>query len=132
MGENYAPKARALFWVGSSKRDLLAFPPEVQRRMGFALRFAQQGGAHPDAKPLKGFAGASVMEVPVRYESDAYRTVYTVTLATGVYVRHAFQKKSKRGIQTPKVELDLVRSRLKAARDLDAAFHGEQQQERGV
>ena len=83
-----------------------------------ALLYAQLGGKHPDAEPLKGFGGAGVLEIIERTESATYRAVYTVRLAGRVYVLHAFQKKSKKGISTPKRELDLIRARLKAAQEL--------------
>ncbi len=73
-----------------------------------------------NAKPLKGFGGAGVLEIVDSFAGDAYRAVYTVQLATAVYVLHAFQKKSTRGIATPQRELDLVRARLRQAEATDA------------
>ena len=106
---------KPLYWVGSSLDDLRSFPDEVKLVMGYALQLAQWGGKHPDAKPLKGFKGASTLEVVEDYDGDAYRAVYTVQFRDAVYVLHAFQKKSKRGIKTPKPDLDLIRARLRAA-----------------
>ena len=106
---------KPLFWVGSSKEDLSAFPDEVKLVMGFALHLAQTGGKHVDAKPLRGFKGAGVLEVVEEYDGNAYRAVYTVRFAESVYVLHAFQKKSKKGIATPKSEIDLIKERLKRA-----------------
>jgi phage-related protein len=106
---------KPLFWVGSSKKDLSAFPYEVKLVMGFALHLAQTGGKHVDAKTLKGFKGAGVLEVVEEHDGNAYRAVYTVRLADCVYVLHAFQKKSKKGIATPKSEIDLIKERLKRA-----------------
>ena len=106
---------KPLFWIGSSRRDVSGFPEEVRRPFGFALRQAQKGGKHPDAKPLKGFGGAAVLEVVEDHAGGAYRAVYTVRFAGAVYVLHAFQKKSKRGIATPKQEIELIRGRLKQA-----------------
>ena len=106
---------KPLFWVGSSKEDLSTFPDEVKLVMGFALHLAQSGGKHVDAKPLKGFKGAGVLEVVKEHDGNAYRAVYTVRFAESVYVLHAFQKKSKKGIATPKSEIDLIRERLKRA-----------------
>lgn len=83
--------------------------------MGFALHAAQTGGKHLDAKPLKGFKGAGVLEVVEQHDGNAYRAVYTVRFAHSVYVLHAFQKKSKKGIATPKSEIDLVKERLRRA-----------------
>jgi len=108
---------KPLHWTGNSYRDYTKFPERVQDEMGFALYRAQVGGHHPISKPLKGFGGSGVMELAVSYDGDAYRTVYTVKLAEAVYVLHAFQKKSKRGIATPKSEIDLIRRRLRAAEE---------------
>ncbi|MCE9626473.1 MAG: type II toxin-antitoxin system RelE/ParE family toxin [Candidatus Eisenbacteria bacterium] len=115
MGEGTHRKP--LFWVGSSRADLSAFPPPVKEVMGFALHLAQVGGRHIDTKPLKGFGGAGVVEIVEEHDGSAYRAVYTVRFAGAVYVLHAFQKKSKRGIATPKAELDLVKARLKRAEE---------------
>jgi len=90
-------------------------PDEVQQSFGFALYYAQIGLLHPDAKPLKGFGSAGVLEVVEDWRGNAYRAVYTVRFADAVYVLHCFQKKSKQGIATPKAELDLIRERLKEA-----------------
>ena len=106
---------KPLFWVGSSRGDLREFPEDVNDVMGYALHLAQIGTKHPHAKPLKGFGGAGVLEVVEDHAGDTYRAVYSVRFAGAVYVLHAFQKKSKSGIRTPKKELDLVRDRLKRA-----------------
>jgi phage-related protein len=106
---------KLLLWVGSSKKDLLEMPAEVVDIFGFALHQAQSGQKHAQAKPLKGFRGASVLEVVEDNMGDTYRAVYTVKIAESVYVLHCFQKKSKQGIETPKHEIDLIRERLKAA-----------------
>lgn len=110
-----ARRPKPLFWIGSSLKDLKAFPAEVQDVMGRALLDAQFGGRHPDAKPLRGFGGAGVLEVVDDFAGDAFRTVYTVRFEHAVYVLHAFQKKSTRGITTPKHETDLVRARFRVA-----------------
>jgi phage-related protein len=106
---------KPLRWIASSKDELSAMPIEVRRAVGYALFAAQQGEKHADAKVLKGFGDAGVLEVIARHDSDTFRAVYTVRLADVVYVLHVFQKKSKRGIATPKKELDLIRKRLKLA-----------------
>jgi len=104
---------RPLIWRGSSKADFAAFPPPVQREMGYALFLAQMGERHATmAKTLKGFGGGTVVEVKESYEGNAYRAVYTVRYADAVYVLHAFQKKSKTGIKTPKPDLNLIEKRL--------------------
>ncbi len=101
-------------WVGSSKGDLKKFPAAVQDRVGFALYQAQIGLRHRDATLLKGL-GPQVLEVVSRYDGDTYRAVYTVRFKLAVYVLHAFQKKAKRGIETPKQEIDLIKRRLRSA-----------------
>jgi len=106
---------RPLGWVGSSYRDFTRFPELVQDEFGFALYRAQVGERHPVAKTMKGFAGGSVLELVGRHDGNAYRAVYTVRFAEEVYVLHAFQKKSKKGLATPKSEIDRVRRRLRAA-----------------
>ncbi|HEY8292193.1 MAG TPA: type II toxin-antitoxin system RelE/ParE family toxin, partial [Thermomicrobiales bacterium] len=105
---------RPIYWVGPSKDDLRAFPEEVQDVMGYALELAQRGTKHPDAKPLKGFGGASVLEIIDDYDGDTYRTVYTVRLRSGIYVLLAFQKKSKRASVVPKHVSVLIQIRLRA------------------
>ncbi len=101
-------------WLGSSKEDLRKFPDPVQDRIGFALYQAQIGLKHRDAKSLTGL-GPGVIEVVSRHDGDTYRAIYTVQFKAAVYVLHAFQKKAKRGIKTPKPEIDLIRHRLKTA-----------------
>ncbi len=101
-------------WIGSSKEDLKSFPDPVQDQVGFAVYQAQIGLKHRDAKPLRGL-GSRVLEVVSRHDGDTYRAVYTVRFKAAVYVLHAFQKKAKRGIETPKQDIDLIKSRLKVA-----------------
>ena len=120
-------KRKPLFWVGSSKDDLRAFPEEVKDVMGHALDIAQQGSKSVSAKPLSGFGGAGVLEIVDDFDGNTFRAVYTVQFSDAVYVLHAFQKKSKRGIATPKPVLDLIRSRLKLARE----DHAERQRASG-
>jgi phage-related protein len=109
-----------LEFIGSSKDDLSSFPLEAKHRIGFALRVAQKGDKHPDAKPLRGFKGAGVLEIVSNFDGNTFRAVYTVRLKGIVYVLHAFQKKSKRGIATPKTEMDKVKARLREAQLLHA------------
>ncbi len=104
-----------LRWVSSSKKDLLAMPEDVIDLFGFALHLAQMGKKHSQAKPLKGFGGAGVLEVVEDHLGDTFRAVYTVKIAGVVYVLHCFQKKSKHGIETPKHDIDLIKDRLKIA-----------------
>jgi len=119
-----ASQPKELVWVGSSRDDLRAFPEEVRQVMGFALYEAQRGAKHVSAKPLRGFKGAGVLEVTDDFDGDTFRAVYTVRFSDTVYVLHAFEKKSKRGISTPKREVDLIRDRLKLARELHDARAG--------
>lgn len=104
-------------WVGSSKKDLQQLPKQVRRVFGLALWEAQAGRKHPDAKPLRGFGGAGVLEVVEDFSGSTYRAVYTVRFEAAIYVLHVFQKKSKQGIATPQQDLELIRSRL---RDVEA------------
>ncbi len=104
-------------WVGGSKEDLSEFPIDVRRRVGGALWEAQIGRKAPYAKPLKGYGDAGVLEIVDDFDGGAFRAVYTVRFAKAVYVLHAFQKKSKRGVATPKAELDVIGQRLKRARE---------------
>ncbi len=106
---------KPVIWIGSSRRDLRALPERVRQDIGQALYTAQRGETDPAAKPLKGFGGARVMEIVERDASGAYRAVYTAQFADVVYVLHVFQKKSKRGIATPKQDIDLIRQRLAEA-----------------
>lgn len=108
-------KIRPLRWVSSSKKDLLALPGEVQDTLGYALYLAQIGKKHDQAKPLKGFGSAGVLEIVEDRRGNTYRAVYTVRFSTAVYVLHCFQKKSSKGIETPKPDLEKIRRRLKAA-----------------
>jgi phage-related protein len=109
---------KTLIWVADSQRVLAGFPEPVQRHVGYALYQAQMGARHVDAKPLKSSSGG-VLEVVSDHRGDTFRTVYTVKLEKAVYVLHAFQKKSKHGIATPKSELELVKQRLKRAIEID-------------
>lgn len=105
---------KPLIWRGASKTDYMAFPAAVQREMGYALFLAQMGERHATmAKMLKGFGGGAVVEVRDSYEGGAYRAVYTVRFADAVYVLHAFQKKSKMGIKTPREDMNMIEKRLK-------------------
>ena len=105
---------RPLLWIASSKRDYREFPERVQHNLGFELFLAQTGQHPPSAKLLKGF-GSGTVELVEDFDGDTYRAVYTVRFREAVYVLHAFMKKSKRGIKTPKSDIDLIRRRLKAA-----------------
>ena len=112
------PSLKPLYWVGSSKRDLLSLPGPVVDLFGFALFLAQDGRKHEQAKPLRGFGSAGVLEVVEDWDRSTYRAVYTVRFEGVVFVLHMFQKKSKRGAATPKADIDLIHQRLKAAEQM--------------
>ena len=116
---------KRVIWIASSREDLRAFPEEVKDAVGYALYLAQIGGKDEAARPLRGFGGAGVVEVIKDFAGDTHRVVYTVKLAGFVYVLHCFQKKSKRGAETPRRDLDLMQSRLRLAeRDYEARKGG--------
>ncbi len=105
-------RIKPVFWMGSSRKDLKAFPRAAQSDVGYALFAAQRGEEYRSVKALKGFGGRSVLEIVAPHDGDTYRAVYTVKFEHAVYVLHAFQKKSTKGIATPQREIDLVRRRL--------------------
>ncbi|MDR3569828.1 MAG: type II toxin-antitoxin system RelE/ParE family toxin [Syntrophobacteraceae bacterium] len=111
------PVLRPLVWLGSSKKNLLSFPSEAQELMGDELQLIQFGGMPKDAKLFRG-VGSGVIEIALRYDSDGYRTVVAVQLGTKIYVLHAFQKKSKKGIATPQQDIDLIKQRYTEAKEL--------------
>jgi phage-related protein len=108
---------KPLVWVGSSKKNFLTFPDNVVNDVGHALYLAQCGDKPLNAKPLRGFSDAGVLEVVEQHDGDTYRAVYTVTLEDAVYVLHCFQKNSKAGSATPQQDIDLIKTRLKAAEE---------------
>jgi phage-related protein len=110
-----APSLKPVVWVGSSRRDLRAFPEPVQDHMGYALYIAQRGGKHRDTKTLRGFDGAGVVEVVTDFRGDTFRAVYTLRYAKAVYVLHAFQKKSTTGRETSLRDIELIEQRLREA-----------------
>lgn len=107
---------KPLHWIASSRDDIQGVPEDVKDVFGYALDFAQRGEKHIDAKPMKGFGGAGVLEVVADDDGNTYRAVYTVKLTSAVYVLHVFQKKSKRGIKTPQKEIDKIETRLELAK----------------
>ena len=114
---------KPLYWVGSAKRDLLAFPEQVKDEIGTALSVAQFGGKHPKAKPWKG-EGAGVFEVVEDHRGETYRAVYTVRFEGAIYALHAFQKKSPSGIKTPRTDTELITRRFRMARQDYEVRHG--------
>lgn len=115
---------RDTIWVGDSKAQLKEFPQSVQKDIGDALFIAQAGSMSPAAKPFKG-VGSGVFEIRADYRTDTYRAVYAVKIGARVYVLHCFQKKSRRGIQTPKKDVDLIKRRLRMAQELERSYEQE-------
>jgi phage-related protein len=105
---------RPLVWMGNSRKNIREFPSEVQKAVGYALQLVQAGETPLDAKPFKG-VGSAVYEIVKRYDTDTYRAVYAVKIGEKIYVLHAFQKKSKKGIKTPQTDVDLIKQRYKDA-----------------
>ena len=119
-------------WVSSSQDDLRELPDEVRATFGYALYEAQMGGKFKNAYPMRGFGGASVLEIIEDDDHNStYRAVYTVKFKDYIYVLHVFQKKSKKGIATPKPEMDLIKARLKDA-EADYAYHLNENKSRRV
>ena len=118
---------KTIIWIGSSRTDLKVFPAEVKDVMGYALYQAQLGLKAASAKPLRGFGGAGVLEIVANWRTDTYRAVYTVKFSDTIYVLHAFQKKSKKGIATPKSDMELIKNRLRTAQ----GDYERRQQQRG-
>src|SRR3954465_6426828 len=102
--------------MGNSLGGLRAFPKGAKKLVGDELQLIQFGGMPKDAKPFKG-VGSGVFEIALRYDADAYRTVLAVRLGGRIYVLHAFQKKSKKGIATPKQDVDLIKQRYAEAKE---------------
>ena len=115
---------REAVWIGDSKARLKEFPQPVQKDIGDALFIVQAGSMSPAAKPFKG-VGSGVFEIRSDYRTNTYRAVYAVKIGERVYVLHCFQKKSKRGIKTPKKEVDLIKRRLKMAQELEENYEQE-------
>ena len=117
MSDIETPALRPVVWLGNSKGNIRGFPEGAQKLIGDELQLIQFGGMPKDAKPFKGI-GSGVFEIAIRYDTEAYRTVLAVQLGKKIYVLHAFQKKSRRGIATPKQDVDLIRQRYKEAKEL--------------
>ncbi|MGC9954387.1 MAG: type II toxin-antitoxin system RelE/ParE family toxin [Rhizomicrobium sp.] len=125
MARQWIAGEKPVAWIGSAKRDFLEFPEPVKGEMGNALGVAQFGGKHPSAKPWKG-QGAGVFEIAEDFDGDTYRAVYTVKFRQAIYVLHAFQKKSPKGIRTARGDIDLVERRLRVAREDYEARYGKE------
>jgi phage-related protein len=115
------PTARPVVWMGSSKKNIRDFPKGAQKLLGGELQLIQFGGMPKSAKPFQG-VGSGVLEIALRYMSDAYRVVLAIQIGKRIYVLHAFQKKSKRGVETPKRDVDLIKRRYAEARELAHEF----------
>ena len=110
---------KSVTWMGSALKDLRSFPDEVKQVFGVAIYFAQRGGKHPQAKPMKGYKGGGVLEIVEDYDRNTYRCIYTVRFSNKIYILHAFQKKSKKGIATPQPDLDVINRRLQEVKKLE-------------
>lgn len=110
-------------WMGSTRHDIRSLPDRVQDVFGYGLFQAQDGGKADDAKPLQGFGGAGVLEIVEDYDGQTYRAVYTVRFARAIYVLHVFQRKSKRGAATPAQDVELIRTRLRMAREHHESYY---------
>jgi phage-related protein len=111
------PVLRPVVWLGNSRKNLRGFPDGAQKLLGDELQLIQFGGMPRDAKPFKG-VGSGVLEIALRYASEAYRVVLALQIGRRIYVLHAFQKKSKRGIETPKRDVELIKMRYAEAEEL--------------
>lgn len=123
-------KKRALIYLGSTEKDSNKLPDDIKELFAYALSLALAGGQHEDAKPLRGFGGRGVMEVVADDRNGTYREVYTVTFEEVIYVLHIFQKKSKKGIATPKQDIELIKQRLKWADALHKEHYGKKKQKK--
>lgn len=116
---------KPIIYLGSVRRDILEFPEDVQHDIFYALEEAVDGTMGTHVKPLKGFKGASVLEIVESFDGNAYRAVYTVRFKNAIYVLHAFMKKSKSGIATPRNEIEMIERRLRLAKaDADRRLGG--------
>jgi phage-related protein len=115
------PVLRPVVWLGDSKKNLQDFPKRAQKMLGDEIQLIQFGGMPKDAKPFRG-VGSGVFEIALRHASDAYRVVMAVQLGQRIYVLHSFQKKSKKGIETPKRDVELITKRYAEARELAYAY----------
>ncbi len=126
------PAMKPVEWMGSSFKDLQVFPRDVMRVIGHGLMAAQCGEKHPSAKPLSGFGGATTLEIVEDDDGNTYRAVYTVKFQGVVYVLHVFQKKSTRGISTPKPDIELIKTRLRAATEHYQANYAPREKRKGA
>lgn len=111
------PVIRPLIWLGNTRKNIQSFPEEVKKLIGDELQIIQFGGMPKNAKPFKG-VGSGIIEIAIRHDKDAYRCVQALQLDQNIYILHAFQKKSKKGIKTPKKDVDLIKKRYQEAMKL--------------
>ena len=123
------PGMKPIVWVGASRKDLKDFPEAVQKEVGDALQQTQRGLRPRSARPLSGFHGAGVLEIREDHDGNTYRAAYTVRLAERVYVLHAFQKKSRHGIETARHDIELILARLKMAEEMHRELSEDDQEE---
>ena len=107
---------RKISWIKAARRDFEEFPKEVQGDMLDALTVAAEGGKSGKAKPFYGVEGG-VFEITSRYRGDAFRALYAIKVDADIWVIHAFQKKSKSGIKTPRMEVELIHDRLRRLKE---------------
>ena len=108
---------RPISWLKGARKDFEDFPQGAQVEMARALTILAEGRMPDIAKPLTGF-GSGVMELALRRRGDAFRLVYALQIDDDIWVVHAFQKKSKSGIKTPKPEIDLIHERLRRLKEM--------------
>jgi phage-related protein len=126
MARSPTTTEKPLHWVGSSKKDLLAFPAAVVDDFGYALSVVQHGGTPPSAKAWKG-EGPGVLELVEQHRGDAFRVVFTVRFEKAIYVLHCFQKKSPSGVSTAKHDVVLIHERLRRAQtDYEVRYASEE------
>lgn len=112
-----ARDTRKIAWIKAARKEFEGFPEGAQLNLARALTIIAEGGMPDIAKPLAGL-GSGVLELALRHRGDAFRVVYALQIGADIWVVHAFQKKSKTGIKTPKAEIDLIRERLKRLREI--------------
>ncbi len=117
MSKYETPVIRPVIWMGNSKKNILEFPDEVKKDVGDELQLMQYGGMPDSAKPFRG-SGSGVFEIVTRFDTNTYRTVVAVQIGEKIYILHAFMKKSKSGIATPKSDVDLIRQRYRDAQEV--------------
>ncbi len=108
---------RPISWIKGALRDYQKFPKGTQTEIRRVLTVAAEGTKADNVKPMKGL-GSGVFEIALKYRTDAYRVVYALQIGEAIWVVHAFQKKSKTGIKTPKQDIDLIKKRIKDLKEL--------------